>query len=84
MCHRHLREEGASAEAYFLLGLVHQALRKEEQAAQFFSKTVYLEPNHQQALLHLALQKERQGDASGAAILRQRAERSVKKSEPRA
>ncbi|HEY3130546.1 MAG TPA: protein-glutamate O-methyltransferase CheR [Acidobacteriota bacterium] len=84
MCHSHLREEGASAEAYFLLGLVHHAWRQEEQAGRFFSKAVYLEPNHHQALLHLALQRERLGDESGAAILRQRAERSVKKSEPRA
>ncbi len=84
LCRRHLRERGASAQVYFLLGVVHHALRKEEQAAQFFNKAVYLEPDHYEALVHLALQRERQGDISGAAVLRQRAERSAKKTEPRA
>lgn len=76
LCETYLREQGASAPAYYLLGLVHDAGNAVEDARECFSKAVYLEPNHYEALAHLALLAERQGDAGGAALLRQRAQRA--------
>lgn len=76
LCETYLREQGASARAYYLLGLVHDAGSAVENAKECFSKAVYLEPNHYEALVHLALLAERQGDSGNAALLRQRAQRA--------
>jgi chemotaxis protein methyltransferase WspC len=75
-CEASLREQGASAEAYYLLGLVHDAGADTENAREFFGKAVYLEPNHYEALVQLALLAERQGEVQNAAQLRQRAQRA--------
>ncbi|MDD5329427.1 MAG: hypothetical protein PHX38_05440 [Sulfuricella sp.] len=75
-CEAFLREQGASAQAYYLLGLVHDAGADAENAREFFGKAVYLEPNHYEALVQLALLAERQGEVRTAAQLRQRAQRA--------
>lgn len=77
MCETSLREQGASAKAYYLLGLVHDAGLEAENAKNYFSKAVYLDPDHYEALVQLALLAERQGDAHNAALLRQRAQRAA-------
>ncbi len=77
LCERFLREQGASAQAYFLLGLVHDAGCEAENARAYFNKAVYLEPNHYEALVQLALLEERQGEAHNAAQLRKRAQRAA-------
>jgi chemotaxis protein methyltransferase WspC len=74
-CEILLREQGASAQAYYLLGLVRDAGGNVESARDSFNKAVYLEPNHYEALVQLALLAERQGDTTNAASLRQRAGR---------
>ncbi|MCU0516668.1 MAG: chemotaxis protein CheR [Oscillatoria sp. Prado101] len=78
LCETYLSQNRVSAEAYLLLGEVCQAAGNPEQAEQYFYKAIYLEPNHEQALTHLALLKERRGDLAGAAILRQRIQRLLK------
>ncbi len=75
-CEAYLREQGASAQAYYLLGLVHDAGADAENAKEFFGKAVYLEPNHYEALVQLALLAERRGEIRNAAQLRQRAQRA--------
>ena len=75
LCETYLTEHPLSAEAYLLCGQVYQAMGNNAQAEQHFKKTVYLEPNHYEALIHLALIKECQGDLEQAAILRQRVQR---------
>ena len=77
LCERSLREQGASAHAYYLLGLVHDAGSESENAKECFNKAVYLEPNHYEALVQLALLAERQGETHNATMLRQRAQRAV-------
>ncbi len=79
MCETSLREQGASAKAYYLLGLVHDAGLEAENAKDYFSKAVYLDPDHYEALVQLALLAERQGDAHNAALLRQRAQRAAQR-----
>ncbi len=78
LCETYLSQNRVSAEAYLLLGEVCQAAGNPEQAEQYFYKAIYLEPNHEEALTHLALLKERCGDFAGAAILRQRIQRLQK------
>lgn len=79
LCQAYLSQNPMSAEAYVLLGQVHQATAKEEQAEQYFQRAIYLEPNRYEALIHLALLKEHRKDFAGAAILRQRIERLQRK-----
>ncbi|MGC1393584.1 MAG: CheR family methyltransferase [Coleofasciculaceae cyanobacterium] len=75
LCKSYLSENPLNAETYFLLGQVYQAEGNEQYAEQYFQKAIYLDPNHYEALIHLALLKEYYGDQKSAIILRQRIER---------
>jgi chemotaxis protein methyltransferase WspC len=66
---------GPSAEAYCLMGLVHQARQDRGAALQSFRKALYLEPDHREALVHLMLLYQVQGEHAQAALLRRRLER---------
>ncbi len=72
LCEDGLRQDGASAEAWYLLGVVRDAAGDHRRAAECYSKTLYLEPEHEEALLHRALLAERSGDAATAAQFRRR------------
>ncbi|MDF5706179.1 MAG: tetratricopeptide repeat protein [Nostoc sp. S4] len=72
LCNDYLNQNQMNAEAYVLLGQVQQAMGHNEQAAQYFRKAIYLQPNHEPALTHLALLKEQQGDKISANLLWQR------------
>ncbi len=74
-CETNLREQGPSSETYYLLGLVHDAIGDRDGAAAFYRKVVYLEPEHVEGLMHLALMTETQGDTASAERLRERARR---------
>jgi chemotaxis protein methyltransferase WspC len=78
LCESYLSANRTHAEAYILLGEIYQGLDKLEQAEQFFSKAIYLNPHAINALIGLALLKEQRGDQSGAEILRQRVQRLLK------
>ncbi len=66
------------AEAYILLGEIYQGLDQLEQAEQFFSKAIYLNPQAINALIGLALLLEQRGNHLKAQILRQRVQRLLK------
>jgi chemotaxis protein methyltransferase WspC len=74
-CERHLRQRGPSAEAYYLLGLLRDATGDGPGAAENYRRVVYLEPEHVEALMHLALCMEKHGDAAAAERFSQRARR---------
>jgi chemotaxis protein methyltransferase WspC len=82
-CENYLRRKGASSEAYYLLALTRDGLGDRRGAIDCYRKAVYLEPNHAEALTHLALLTERQGDSAAAERLRQRALRVGKSTEQR-
>ncbi|HEX5220815.1 MAG TPA: CheR family methyltransferase [Verrucomicrobiae bacterium] len=75
ICEAHLARNGASAEAYYLLGLMKDAVDDPE-AITFYRKALYLEPNHYEALVHAALWLEKVGDVIGARPFKRRAERA--------
>ncbi|HMJ11866.1 MAG TPA: CheR family methyltransferase [Polyangiaceae bacterium] len=77
LCERFLAEIGASAEAYYLLGVVRQAAQDETRARECFDKAVYLNPSHYESLLQLALLYEKRGERTQAANYRRRAERAA-------
>jgi chemotaxis protein methyltransferase WspC len=64
-----------SADAHFMLGLLSEKQRDTAAAENHLRRAVYLNPNHYEALCHLALLAEHQGDASGASLFKRRAAR---------
>ena len=74
-CKEHLRAHGPSAQTLHLLGLISSAAGNLPDAAEYFRKTLYLDPNHTQSLVHLALLLEKQGDKAGAKVLNARVRR---------
>ena len=75
ICEAHLARNGASAEAYYLLGLMKDA-SDDPEAITFYRKALYLEPNHYEALVHVTLWLEKVGDVIGARPFKRRAERA--------
>ncbi|HEV7967241.1 MAG TPA: CheR family methyltransferase [Candidatus Acidoferrales bacterium] len=75
ICEDYLEKKGPSSQAYYLMGLMRDAAGDREQATDYYRKVLYLEPEHSEALIHLALVYDRQGDAVAAKRLRDRARR---------
>jgi chemotaxis protein methyltransferase WspC len=78
-CEEYLRENGPSADAYHLLGLLRDAAGSRLEAIMQYRKALYLDPQHQETLAHLALLLEQGGDDIGALTLRQRLQRSARR-----
>ena len=65
----------SGARAYFLLGLIAQASGTRDRAEAHYLKAIYLDPQHDEALLALALLAGRKGDLAAEAAYRRRAGR---------
>ena len=74
-CEAHLHAHGPSAKAFYVLGLVRDGSGNHADAAEFYRKALYLDPVHHEALVHLALLLDGQGDRAGAKVLTDRARR---------
>jgi chemotaxis protein methyltransferase WspC len=70
-----IRDGSASARAFFLLGLIAQASGARDRAEGHYLKAIYLDPQHDEALLALASLARRKGDVAAEATYRKRAER---------
>ena len=79
LCLAHLARAPDSAEAYFILGLLNEHAQKMNVAEDYWRRCIYLQPDHYEALCHLALLAEQQGDAAAAATLKARAARIYKR-----
>ncbi|RYD84859.1 MAG: hypothetical protein EOP84_04300 [Verrucomicrobiaceae bacterium] len=75
ICEDHLRVNGPSAAAYYLLGLVRDLQGNSDEAAEYYRKAIYLDPAHTDALLHFAFLEEKVGNIAAARRLRERASR---------
>lgn len=78
-CEVLLAEQGPNAEAFYWLGLLSDAQGLGAQALGFYRKALYLQPDHQESLLHLAALLAAQGDLEGSRRLQERAARGVKR-----
>jgi len=74
-CHAALKIDAAAADAYFILGMVSECQKKPGVADEYWRRCVYLQPDHYEALCHLALLSEHNGDAAEALRFKQRAAR---------
>jgi chemotaxis protein methyltransferase WspC len=81
LCEAHLRTDASSAQAWYLLGLVSDAL-SDPLAVECYRKALYLNPNHYETLLQMALLAEKCGDLARARTFRQRAARLKPKADP--
>jgi chemotaxis protein methyltransferase WspC len=70
-----IKRGGAGARAYFLLGLIAQAAGHRDRAEGHYAKAIYLDPQHDEALMAMALLARRKGDIAGESAYRKRADR---------
>jgi chemotaxis protein methyltransferase WspC len=75
ICEEQIRIHGASASAFHLMGLICGADGRLTAANRYYRKALYLDKNHHDALVHLALLLEQQGDPHGASLLLGRAQK---------
>jgi chemotaxis protein methyltransferase WspC len=69
-CVDYLRRAPDSADGHFLLGVLHGAVGHRRASEAALRRAVYLDPQHAEALVHLALAHEAKGEAAVAARLR--------------
>ena len=75
-CERYLRSHEPVAQVFYWLGLLSDVAGSAFEAQGFYRKALYLEPQHPDALMHLAALLQSQGDTAGARRLQDRAARS--------
>ncbi|MBX3043310.1 MAG: hypothetical protein KIT33_13720 [Candidatus Kapabacteria bacterium] len=76
ICDIILQNEYSNFEALYYMGLIQNALRNSSNAADYFKKVLYLQPDHYESLVHLSLIYEASGENDRANIFRDRAERA--------
>ncbi|ATX82706.1 MCP methyltransferase, CheR-type [Mariprofundus ferrinatatus] len=74
-CEGYLKTQSGSAQAWFLMGLILDTQGEKERAKDGFRKALYLDPNHYEALVHLALLLDQGGELKAAEQLRARMQR---------
>ena len=75
-CESYLRSHEPVAQVFYWLGLLSDVAGRALEAQGFYRKALYLEPQHPDALMHLAALLQSQGDTAGARRLQERAARS--------
>ncbi|MFJ3371344.1 CheR family methyltransferase [Pseudomonas sp. NPDC086251] len=75
-CEGYLHSHEPVAQVFYWLGLLSDVAGSALEAQGFYRKALYLEPQHPDALMHLAALLQSQGDTVGARRLQARAARS--------
>ena len=75
LCKTYLKQTPDSADAYYLLGLVTDLNGSPAEADILLRKSIYLNPNHEQALLLASLLAEKRGEIDAALSYKRRAKR---------
>ncbi|GAB2921974.1 hypothetical protein GCM10027093_71170 [Paraburkholderia jirisanensis] len=68
---------GPDAAVFYLLGLIMDARGRGADAGDYYRKALYLQPDHYEALTHLAALLEMNGDSAGAERFTRRAQRAA-------
>ncbi len=74
ICQAHLHRRSDCAEAYYIMGLVRDA-EGDDGAMDCYRRALYLEPNHYESLLQMAMLSQKNGDHSRAQTFKNRAQR---------
>ncbi|MFC3939793.1 chemotaxis protein CheR [Pseudomonas gingeri NCPPB 3146 = LMG 5327] len=75
-CESYLKQHEPVAQVFYWLGLLSDVAGSVLEAQGFYRKALYLEPQHPEALAHLAALLASRGDVAGARRLQDRAARS--------
>ncbi|WP_415759284.1 CheR family methyltransferase [Pseudomonas sp. LT1P18] len=75
-CDSYLRSHEPVAQVFYWLGLLSDVAGRVLEAQGFYRKALYLDPQHPDALMHLATLLQSLGDTAGARRLQDRAARS--------
>ena len=75
-CELYLRNHEPVAQVFYWMGLLSDVAGLTLEAQGYYRKALYLEPQHPEALMHLAALLQAQGDTAGARRLQERAARS--------
>lgn len=75
VCQKYLEKNGPSAQAFSLLGIIYDAANNTSEAEKLFRQALYLDPNHEEALVFLSLLTEKSGNVNGVKPLKKRIER---------
>jgi chemotaxis protein methyltransferase WspC len=81
VCERSRGRLTPAPELFFLMGMLHQSSGDLDRAEGCFHKTLYLDADHEEALLALALVARQRGDAAMAEKYRQSAARALARKE---
>lgn len=84
LCEMHLQQRGPDAQAFYLLGLMRTAVGELDESEALLRKAIYLDPQHYEALTHLAVLLEQRGDIANATLMQQRASRSFERQQDEA
>lgn len=84
LCESHLQQHGPDAQAFYLLALMREAVGEPDEAEALLRKAIYLDPQHYEALTHLALLLQQRGDSANATLMQQRASRSFERQQDEA
>lgn len=76
LCHEVLDKEPTNADALCLMGLVFKVRGQTVEAEGFFQKALYLDPRHEETLVHMMLLAQERGDERAAANFRRRADQA--------
>jgi chemotaxis protein methyltransferase WspC len=82
ICEQHLRQNGPNPEVYHLLGMVFQAAGMYDEAKHALERAIYLDPQHEESLLSLALLARRRGEDQIAVRFEQRSQRAHDRRQP--
>lgn len=72
VCRRYLEADQPCAEVYYLMGLIHESCDRDTEAEECYRKSLYLDPDHFETLIHAGLMYERRHDHEKAALLKNR------------
>jgi chemotaxis protein methyltransferase WspC len=72
-CAHALKTEAANPRAHFLMGLIREAEGDNRGAEECFNRAIYLDADFTEAIIHLAVLREENGDSASAEHLRRRA-----------
>ena len=75
VCERLVRARATDADALALLGVIHLAAGRPDEAFDALRKALYLAPDHVEAVSHMMALCERRGDKAHAAALKRRLDR---------
>lgn len=75
LANNYIKRDRFSSRAHYLLGLLYDTAGNTDLADEYLKKSLYLDPNNIETLIHLSLMAEQRGDTEDSERLRNRAAR---------